>query len=143
MRAKLGQVFLHDQNIIRKIVRFSNIDNEDCVLEIGCGAGILTKALSDVSHHVTVIEIDKTCIELTQTNVKATNIDFVNNDVLKVDITQVMNRSFKLIANVPYYLSAKLIQHIVLHRSLLSFLVLCLKEFSNKLCASPDKDYTS
>ena len=62
-KPKLGQVFLIDKNIIRKIIQNVDLTKVDDVLEIGCGDGILTQALHPLVNQLTVVEIDKKCLD--------------------------------------------------------------------------------
>ena len=144
-RPKLGQVFLHDANIIQKIGRVVGLKKTDHVVEIGCGDGILTQALSDQVDALTVIELDPVCIERSKNRV--TNADAINwilADVLSVDFSQ-FQLPVRVVANIPYYLSAKLIQHFVHYKSCFEDITIMVQqEFAEKCVSGPGKKtYTS
>ena len=145
MGEKLGQVFLKEKTIIEKIIRYSNLNQSDHVIEIGCGAGILTEGLAKSVQQLTVIELDPACIAMTKERLAhCTNIHYIHSDVLKVDFSQ-FGPSVKIVANIPYYLSAKLIQHLVPFKPYLADIVIMIqKEFAGKLTAPVGtKAYTS
>jgi len=82
---KLGQNFLIDKNIIKKIIRSSNISKNDIVLEIGPGIGTLTIELSKKVKKVIAIEKDKTIIKILKETTKGfKNIKIINQDILKI-----------------------------------------------------------
>ena len=144
-KPKLGQVFLIDYNIIQKIVTVSEVNATDHVIEIGCGDGILTKALCHVLDRLIVIEIDNDCILNTKKNLNQQNvIQWIHEDVLKVNFAE-FNAPLKIIANIPYYLSAKLIQKIAGVKTLFKDITIMIqKEFAYKCYAGPgEKAYTS
>lgn len=146
MAHKLGQVFLHDSNVIRKICDFSSVGKNDVVVEIGCGEGVLTIELAKKAKHVVVIEIDEKCIQRTQeTTAKFSNITFFHQDVLTFDFSCIEEPTLKVVANIPYYISAKIMKVLIANRSKLSEIVLMIqKEFAEKLMATPGMDvYTS
>lgn len=146
MPHKLGQVFLIDQNIIQKIVHAENITKDDNVVEIGCGDGILSKPLAQQAKQLSIIEIDKKCIISTQNTCKDfSNILYIHQDILTVDLSTLYVEPYYIMANIPYYLSAKIIQHFVAYRdSLKRITIMVQKEFAKKLVAtSRKKEHTS
>ena len=146
MKPKLGQVFLIDFNIINKISESVGLTSDDQVLEIGCGEGILTQSLLDKAGQVTVVELDPVCIEKTkQAITQPDHVRFILQDVLTVDFSSIYDSPYRVIANIPYYLSAKLMQRFVTYRTCFQDMTIMVqKEFASKLVAKPgDKDYTS
>ena len=103
----LGQVFLHDPNIIRKIVAFAQPKPHHPIIEIGCGKGILTTALSDVGP-VYAIEIDSRWVTVTR-NHALPNTTIIHADALTIDYEQFQKHS-PIIANIPYHITAPLIE---------------------------------
>ena len=111
---KLGQCFLRDINIVKKIVDTAEINGEDRVLEIGLGKGILTRELAGRSKKVYVIEIDRRlepfAREITS---KYNNVQIIWGDALKVDFNTLDFN--KVVANLPYQISSpitfKLLRH--------------------------------
>ena len=145
MSHKLGQVFLKDGNILRKILSESGVTRSDVVVEVGCGDGDLTVLLADAAKKLIVIELDPICIEATKVALGTRdNVEFVHQDVLKFDFESIGSK-FKIVANIPYYISAKMMKSCITYRHLIetgTFMV--QKEFCEKLVAKPKaKVYTS
>ncbi len=90
----LGQNFLTDKNIIDKIVDAADIGEEDLVIEIGPGIGVLTAEAAERAGRVVAVEIDKNLIPiLKDTLVGYTNIQVINEDVLKTDLNRIIAES--------------------------------------------------
>ena len=103
----LGQVFLHDQNIINKIITLANPKPNMPIIEIGCGKGILTQALAHIGP-VNVIEIDERWINhVADLNLK--NVTFTHKDALSVDYSTLPKHA-PVIANIPYQITSPLIE---------------------------------
>ena len=145
VKPKLGQVFLTDFNIIKKIMNSLDVSSADHLIEVGCGDGILTEALLQLNVPLTVIEIDSYCIENTKKRLgDEASIHWICDDVLKVDFF-LFKSPLKLVANIPYYISAKLIQMLVKYKTVFSDITIMIqKEFAQKCVARPyQKVYTS
>jgi len=155
---RLGQVFLHDRNILRKIIDSADLDPSDTVIEIGCGDGILSVALAERCKHLHIVEFDAYYLDKTRSLLEGKdNVSFHHCDALKFDFLEALrHRSmtegtegeitpFKMVANIPYQISAKLLQKAVdfsHHCTGLSLLV--QKEFALKCVGVPGtKAYTS
>ena len=112
MPTKLGQNFLTDESIAKKIVESANISENDNVLEIGPGKGILTKYLAGSGAHVLAIEIDQRLIEPLKKNFE--NIEIIEDDILKIDLPRLIEennfKNYKVVANLPYYITSKIIR---------------------------------
>lgn len=145
MGHKLGQVFIKDNNILDKIIKVSDLTSVDTVVEIGCGDGDLTERLVHAAGSVIVIEIDEACIKATQQRLSGTNnVTFIHQDVLEFDFFT-LGTEFKLVANIPYYISAKIMKSLIRYRRVIErATVMVQKEFCDKLVAkSGSKLYTS
>ena len=146
MGAKLGQVFIHDGNIIRKIIAESSVSRTDHVWEIGCGDGILTEALMTQTDHLTVFEIDPKCIASTQNRIgSAANVQYIQGDFLDSSRELPDTHSVKIVANIPYYISTPILKRIIGRRNQIEYAVLMVQEeFARKLLAKPGSSlYTS
>ena len=135
MGTKLGQVFLHDSNILRKIVTAAELTPESICVEIGCGDGILTEALSDQSHQLTVFEIDEICITRTKSRIgHRQNVTYISGDFLETShLLSAIDAPLTIVANVPYYITSPIIKHLIPHLSRLKSVVLMVqKEFASK-----------
>ena len=111
-KKSLGQNFLTDESIAKKIAESASISENDNVLEIGPGEGILTKHLADSGAHILAIEIDQRLIGSLQKNFE--NIEIINDDILKIDLPRLIEennfQNYKVVANLPYYITSKIIR---------------------------------
>lgn len=110
----LGQNFLTDKNIIDKIIDETNISDEDLVIEIGPGIGVLTAEACQRAKKVVAVEIDKNLIPiLEETLSEYSNVEVINQDVLKTDLNEIIDnsdcRGVKIIGNLPYYITTPII----------------------------------
>lgn len=145
-KKKLGQVFLIDNNITEKITNFSELNNKISALEVGCGEGVLSEKLVNLCNDLTIIEIDPHWLKKTQELLSDfSTITYINNDVLEVDFNELEKKKYTIVANIPYYISAKFVKHCIKYKEKLTHIVMMIqKEFAAKLVAKPgDKDYTS
>lgn len=115
MPRHLGQHFLNNSAIIDQIISSSNLNNGDVVLEIGPGEGVLTSALSKTANKVIAIEIDEKLIpNLKERFANKKNVTIINDDILKINLPSLLKdnetKSYKLIANIPYYITSKIIR---------------------------------
>ena len=145
----LGQNFLIDKNILDKIVEGSGTNKETGVLEIGPGAGVLTRELSYNSKKTIAVEIDKSLIPLlSDTLSDLENVKIINEDILKVDLNKLFEEEFKdmpviVVANLPYYITTPVIMKLLeLSGRVSSITVMIQKEVALRMAASPGgKDY--
>ena len=135
----LGQNFLIDNNIIKKILDVSNPLKNDSILEIGSGVGNLTLELSKKAKQVIAVEKDeKMCIILKNLNLK--NVKIINKDILKVDFDKEIPKKYKVIANIPYYLTSKLIRKLLESKNKPSDIILMIqKEVAERICKVKEK----
>lgn len=147
----LGQNFLVDENILHKIVDGAEITKEDVVFEIGPGIGTLTQALAERAKKVVAVEIDKTLLPiLDKTLSEYNNIEVINGDILKIDISQLIeeqspHRPIKVIANLPYYVTTPIIMKFLEEKLPVNNMVVMIqKEVADRMQARPGtKDYGS
>ena len=111
-KKRLGQNFLIDGEVIQDIISFANIQPEDTVVEIGPGVGFVTEQLVKYAKKVIVIELDEEAIaELKKLD--APNLEIIHNDVLKTDLSKLSDEKFKVVANIPYYITSPIIAHLL------------------------------
>jgi 16S rRNA (adenine1518-N6/adenine1519-N6)-dimethyltransferase len=144
-RAKksLGQNFLKDPHYLRKIADAAQVGPEDCVLEIGPGLGHLTRVLANRAKKVLAIEIDDRLIPHLQNEFSSVpNFELLHADALEYDYGSLDGR-WKVVANLPYYISTPIIQKLIAHRSKFTSLTLMLqKEVAERIAAPPGgKEY--
>ena len=145
---RLGQNFVIDANICRKIVRIAGINKKDVILEVGPGFGSLTIVLLQEAHEVVAVEIDRTLAQALEATVADRLPDAVGNlTVINADAMQLEDLDGKLptvlVANLPYNISVPVLLH-VLERfeTLRSGLVMVQSEVADRLAARPgDKAY--
>ncbi len=150
-RKKYGQNFLIDDNILSEIIGSADISKADTVLEIGPGIGTLTEELCKNAGKVIAVEIDSELIPILEdTLFNYSNITIVNNDILKVDIeklTEEYNNGerFKVVANLPYYITSPIIMELLERRLPIESITLMVqKEVAERMTAGPGtKDYGS
>lgn len=146
---KFGQNFLIDPNILTKIVEAAEISKADCVLEIGPGIGTMTQYLAEQAGRVVAVEIDKSLIPiLEETLAGYDNVTLINADILKVDISRIVEeenqgRPVKVVANLPYYITTPIIMGLFESRvPLQSITVMVQKEVAERMQVGPGtKDY--
>jgi len=145
----LGQNFLIDGNIVRKIVEYAEVSKEDYVLEIGPGIGTLTQVLCEKAKKVVSVEIDSKLIPMLMDNLKEyDNFILLHNDILKIDINNIIQNQFegkkiKVVANLPYYVTTPIIMELLEKKlNISSITVMIQKEVAKRLQAEPgNKDY--
>lgn len=147
-RKHLSQNWLADKNILQKIVDAAELGAEDCVIEIGTGTGALTQALAQVAKQVITYEIDPNVQQVAKANLaKFSNIEFILQDILHEPqaLSAVAGgRSFKVVANIPYHITAPIIKKLVDNSSKLSLVVLTVqKEIGDRLLASAGTEHYS
>ncbi len=147
----LGQNFLIDGNIVRKIVRGADITKEDYVLEIGPGMGTLTEELALNAKKVIAIEIDERLRPiLAETLEPYDNVEVVYGDVLKLPLREIIEekcdgQAVKVVANLPYYVTTPIIGKLIEEElPFESISVMVQKEVADRMVAKPHtKEYGS
>jgi 16S rRNA (adenine1518-N6/adenine1519-N6)-dimethyltransferase len=135
LKKHLGQHFLADRSILRRIVAFAGIGKGDRVVEIGPGAGALTRELAAAAAHVTAIEIDRDLIPSLRTEMPA-NVEIIQGDALEVDFP--VGR-FHVIANLPYNVATPLLKRFIEERDrIANVTVMVQKEVAERLNARPN-----
>lgn len=140
MKAKkhLGQNFLTNQQIVQKIIAAAAIRSNDQVVEVGPGMGILTKALCEKAQKVTAIELDGDLIaNLHNLTNDYPNLVIIHADALK---TSLPSNPYKLVANIPYYITSPLLNHFLQPKTSqemrpLLMVLMVQKEVAEKVCA--------
>lgn len=133
----LGQNFLIDKNVLNKIIEASNIKIEDIILEVGPGIGTLTKELAKKAKQVVTIEKDETMVEILEETLKDFhNIEIIQDDILKIDSK--IPKKYKIVANIPYYLTSPLIRKFLEYKNPPEVMTLMIqKEVAQRICSTP------
>ena len=140
MSKKLGQNFLIKRGIVDEIVKAADLQEGEPVLEIGPGIGTLTQGLAQSGAHVTAIELDTRLLEVLDTTLaQYSNVTIVHGDVLKLDVPSIMNNEpFKVVANLPYYITTPIIMSLLESRLPIERLVVMVqKEVALRMVAKP------
>lgn len=145
-KKKFGQNFITDDNILNNIVDSANINEETLVIEIGCGAGALTKKLVNVAKKVIGYEIDETLKPILST-IDGSDIifcDFLKRNIKK-DLEKYSYKKLYVIANLPYYITTPIITKIIDDKLKVDKIVVMVqKEVGDRFSAKPNsKDYNS
>lgn len=144
----LGQNFITDKSVIERIVEGSDVGEDDLVIEIGPGIGVLTSEAAESAAKVVAIEIDKKLIPiLAETLADHDNIRVINQDILKTDLNEVIRQereagSFtggvKIMGNLPYYITTPIIMGILENGvEADSITIMMQKEVADRIKASP------
>ena len=136
----LGQNFLISEEALDVIS--SNVSSNDVVLEIGPGIGNLTKLLLEKAKKVICVELDpKMCEILKERFFLYKNFELIQNDILKVDLSEYVNQygdSFKVVANLPYYITTSIVTEL-LKKDIKDITILIQKEVADRICSIPGK----
>ena len=146
---KYGQNFLIDTHVLEKIIRASEITEDDCVLEIGPGIGTMTQYLAENAKRVIAVEIDDHLIPILKDTLSAyDNVTVIHNDILKVDVQKLCDeyndcKPIKVVANLPYYITTPIIMGLFeSHVPLSSITIMVQKEVADRMQVGPGtKDY--
>ena len=148
----LGQNFLINEEVVTNIVDCSNIDKQDLVIEIGPGLGTLTKYLLEKAGKVICIELDTKMLQILEDRFSLyNNFELINNDVLKVDLKNIIEKEnaegkikkVKIVANLPYYITTPIIMKLLEEElELESITVMIQKEVADRLIAMPGEKNT-
>lgn len=145
MSKKLGQNFLIKRGIVDEIVHAAELTPSEPVLEVGPGIGTLTQGLAQSGADVTAIELDRRLLEVLDTTLASyDNVRIVHGDVLKLDVATIMNhKPFKVVANLPYYITTPIIMSLLESKLPIERLVVMVqKEVALRMVAKPGtKDY--
>jgi 16S rRNA (adenine1518-N6/adenine1519-N6)-dimethyltransferase len=151
-RKGLGQNFLVNSSILDKITQAAALSSSDLVIEVGPGLGVLTRQLIDRSGHVIAVEVDPHMIEILQNTLGSVpNLSLIQRDILEVEpLDLVLQESprfasnisppyqYKLVANLPYYITQPILRHFCEARLKPSMMVVMLqKEVAKNIVAKP------
>lgn len=143
-KKSLGQNFLFDTNLLNAIVNDGDVEEDDVVLEIGAGAGTLTRALSQKASRVISFEIDESLKPILEKRVEENlNIELHFQDFMEAEIDGLFDGKVRVVANIPYYITTpivfKLVEHIEKFKSIM---VLVQKEVAERFASiHGTKDY--
>ena len=146
-RKRWGQNFLCDRNVLDRIAEAAGLAPDEKTLEIGAGLGSLTRSLADLSKFVTTVEIDPLLLPiLHKTLTDKPNVRLIHNDILKMDMSALMDEAFGstpgvVVANIPYYITTPILDRLLEHKSRIRKIVLLVQEeFARRMVAKEDTE---
>ena len=132
LKKAFGQNFLSDQALLGEIVEKAQVTNDDIVLEIGCGAGALTKELAKKAKKVVGYEIDTRLKPILHDMLKDhKNVEIVFSDVMKIGIEEIEKKlggEYILVANLPYYITTPIIMRFLENAKNIKGMVIMVQE---------------
>ncbi len=143
-KKSLGQHFLEDKNIARKIVDSLSWDTYDSVVEIGPGMGVLSEFLMNKpGKNLRFVEIDKSSVEYLQSRFPAIRDKIISADALKIDFSDFFDEPFAVIGNFPYNISSQLFFKILNSKNKINETVCMIqKEVASRIASPPgSKEY--
>ena len=143
-KKSLGQNFLIDESVLRKIIDAARLTKDDCVLEIGPGIGTMTEALSEAAGRVIAVELDNRLIPILRENLAGReNVTVIQGDILRTDIRKLSEeycggKPFKAVANLPYSVTTPaLLKLLDENAPILSATLMVQKEVAERMMADP------
>lgn len=140
-KKSLGQNFLHDDNVLRRIAAAAELEPGDEVLEIGPGLGALTEVLAETAGRVVAVELDDRLIPiLAERLARLPQATLVHGDILQHDPALLFDGPYKAIGNVPYYITGAILRHLLAaaHKPRL-FVLTVQEEVARRMAAAPDE----
>lgn len=140
-RKGLGQNFLISKGLLQRIVAAAEIGEEDVVLEIGAGLGTLTWALAQRAGRVIALELDERLIPLLQRMLAPyPHVEIVQGDILAIEPADLISTSYKVVANLPYYITSAILRHLLEAKRKPSLMIVTVqREVAQRLVAGPGK----
>ena len=142
-KKSLGQNFLKNDDVIHEIVSVAGIENE-VVLEVGPGEGVLTEALSHSAQKVIAIELDDRLVPVLEERFGSVdNIEIIHGDILHMNIEKLIDEKinkgkYSVVANIPYYITAPIIRlFLESNKSPEKIILMVQKEVAQRLSADP------
>lgn len=136
-KKSLGQHWLYDDSSLEAMLRAGQVNAADTVVEVGPGLGTLTKKLCHAAKRVIAVELDDQLVGELPERVPASNLEVVHQSILDFDTSQ-LPAGYKVIANIPYYLTSNLLRRMLESSNPPSVMVLLIqKEVAERVAAEP------
>ena len=137
---RLGQNFLIDSGVVQKIVEAAEISEGEDILEIGPGIGTLTQGLLESGANVTAVELDKKLpTVLAETLAGYENFNLIQGDILKINLSELMPKNFKVVANLPYYITTQILLALLEKKLPITKIVTMVqREVAERMTAKPN-----
>ncbi|WP_028988477.1 16S rRNA (adenine(1518)-N(6)/adenine(1519)-N(6))-dimethyltransferase RsmA [Thermicanus aegyptius] len=150
LRKSLGQNFLIDPNMVKKIAESAHLESEDGVIEIGPGVGVLTAELAKRAKKVVAVEIDGRLIPILSDIFRDwKSIRIIHGDILKINLHEITSfllqetKRVHVVANLPYYVTTPILMRLLEDKlPLTSIVVMVQREVADRIAAEPGgKEY--
>jgi 16S rRNA (adenine1518-N6/adenine1519-N6)-dimethyltransferase len=138
-RKDLGQNFLTDPAILSRIVSAADLSPKDLVVEVGAGTGTLTRAVAEAAGRVVALELDRRLVEILQEQLAdLPNVDIHHANVLSHPIAGLGHRGYKVVGNLPYYITSAVLRRFLEAEPRPQILVVTVqREVAERIVASP------
>ncbi len=140
-RKRLGQNFLSDPVALGRIVAAADLSHEDTVVEVGAGVGTLTRPLAEHAGRVLALELDDGLVAILRDQVAdLTNVEVLHGDVLQFSASQFTHRGYKVVGNLPYYITSAVLRHFLEKVPRPRLMVVTVqREVADRIVAGPGK----
>ncbi|MFO7807269.1 MAG: 16S rRNA (adenine(1518)-N(6)/adenine(1519)-N(6))-dimethyltransferase RsmA [Candidatus Moraniibacteriota bacterium] len=143
-KKSLGQNFLKNKEKLKEIIEAGNLNKNDNVLEIGPGEGALTRKLIESAGRVLAVEKDEKLAQSMKEGLSVDNFEILGGDILEINLPSTLEergfQKYKLLANIPYYITGKILRLFFETKYRPQLLVLLVqKEVAERICARPGK----
>jgi 16S rRNA (adenine1518-N6/adenine1519-N6)-dimethyltransferase len=140
-RKRLGQNFLSDPVALGRIVDAADLSPEDVVVEVGAGVGTLTRPLAEQAGRVLALELDDDLVAILRDHVaNLTNVQVLHGDVLRFSASQFTHRGYKVVGNLPYYITSAVLRHFLEKVPRPRLMVVTVqREVADRIVARPGK----
>lgn len=140
-RKGIGQNFLISERLLQRIVEAAELDEHDVVLEVGAGLGALTCRLAQHCGRVVAVEVDNRLVPLLEQAASAyPNIEVNQGDILAIEPGDLVSSPYKMVSNLPYYITSAVLRHFLEARARPSALVVTVqREVAERITARPGK----
>src|SRR3989304_4626672 len=139
-RKRFSQNFLVNLRAAKRIVDYLELKQDDEVLEIGPGKGVLTQILLEKARIVYGVELDRNLCKYLEEKFKdKKNLEGINQDILKFKLKKITKEAkLKVIGNIPYQITSPIFEYLIQNREFIDFAILTVqKEVAKRICAKP------
>jgi 16S rRNA (adenine1518-N6/adenine1519-N6)-dimethyltransferase len=138
-RKDLGQNFLTDPGVLRRITAAADLSPDDAVIEVGAGLGTLTRLLAGQAGRVVAVEIDERLVGILREQVAdLPNVEVLHGDVLQVSDFGFPPRTYKVVGNLPYYITSAILRHFLERECRPRLIVVTVqREVAERIVAQP------
>ena len=138
-KKSLGQNFLVDETALAKVAAAAELTPDDAVLEIGPGLGSLTRHLASAARRVVAVELDGDLLPALRHVLQPySNVEIIHGDILQLHPSSFILPPYKVVANIPYYITSAVVRHLLEAEARPTLIVLTIqREVAERICAGP------